>query len=130
MAIAQLTSRTVVTKIVAQGQVINTTVTPVTVHTVPAGKRTRITGVIWCVDFGAASEGRVVADGIIIARWTSTGTFDTDSKPDSVGGSGMRINVYYHIDIILEAGEVLELLQNSGTNTQFKRALKIEELPA
>lgn len=130
MAIASLTSRTVVTKIVAAGTVINTTTTDITVTTVPAGKRSRITGVIWAVDLGAATEARVLANAIIIARWTSTGTSETDDRPDAAGGAGMRPNVQYHIDLILEAGQTLVLTQNSGTNAQFKRILKIEELPA
>ncbi len=130
MPVATLVSRTVVTKIVALGQVVNTTSTPVTIITVPANKRARITGKIWNVDGGAASSRRVVADGVIIARWDTNGVFDSDAHPDSSGGASMRLNVVYNIDIILEAGQVLQLTQNSGDNAQFKRALKIEELPA
>ncbi len=130
MAIATLTSRTVITKLVGTGQVVNSVLTDVTITTVPAGKRTRVTGKIWCVDLGAASSARVTANAIIIARWDTGGGVLHDRRPDQVGGASMALNVIYNIDVILEAGETLVLTQNSGTNAQFKRILKIEELPA
>jgi len=111
------------------GSVINSTVTPAIIITVAAGKRARITGKIWAVGFGAATSLRVVANSVIVARWEFGGLVENDDRPDGQAAASMRLNVIYNVNIILEALQVLQLTQNVGTNAQFKRIIKIEELP-
>jgi len=111
------------------GTVVNTTITPVVIITVAPNKRARITGKIWAVQRGAATSLRVNANAVIIARWDLGGLTNNDFQPDAAGAQSMRFNVVYNIDIILEAGQQLTLTQNVGTNGQFKRIIKIEELP-
>jgi len=110
--------------------IVNSTSTPITVVVPPAGKKAIVTGQVWCVNTGAAAEARLVANGVIIARWPTIGTALNDNNPDRTGAGGMFPSTKYNVDLILDSLQTLVLDQDSGTNAQFKRILKVLELPA
>lgn len=112
------------------GQVVQTTTTPQIIVTVPQGKRARVTGKIWGIEFGASTSMRVVAAGVVIARWDFGGTALNDNAPTETGTRSMIRDVNFNLDVTLEAGEDLQLIQNVGSNATFGRSIKVQELPA
>jgi len=112
------------------GQNVQTTTTPQIIVDVPAGKRARVTGTIAGKEHGASTSMRVVAAGVIIARWDFGGTIRNDITPTRSGINSMLTDVNYNIDIILNALENLQLTQNAGSNATFTRSIKVLELPA
>jgi len=110
--------------------IANSTTTPLTIVVPPIGKRSIVTGQLWCVNTGAGAEGRLVANGIIIARWPTAGTALNDNNPDRTGAGGMFPSTKLNVNLVLESLQTLVLDQDSGTNAQFKRILKVLELPS
>jgi len=87
---------------------------------------------LWLVDQGSATEGRLVANTVIIARFPFNGLTDNDNQPDRPGASGMRKLTAYNLrNLQIDGGQTLMLTSNADPtlNIQFKRQLTIEELP-
>jgi len=110
--------------------IANSTSTPLTIVVPPIGKRAIVTGQIWCVNTGAGAEGRLLANGVIIARWPNAGTALNDNNPDRTGAGGMFPSTKLNVNLVLEELQTLEINQDSGTNAQFKRILQVLELPS
>jgi len=114
--------------IASVGDVIQSIGTPVTVLSVPVGRKAIVNGHVWFVQQGSATQGRLVANTVIIARWDfASGRLD-DNVPE-----GMRITVRLRIkDLQIDGGQTLMLTTNADPtgNAEFKRQFSILELPA
>lgn len=110
------------------GNVVQSLGTPVTVLSVPIGRKAIVNGHVWLVQQGSATQGRLVANGVIIARWVLVGGFANDSQPEFMF-LGVRLRIK---DLQIDGGQTLLLTSNADPtgNVEFKRQLSILELPA
>jgi len=115
--------------------ILNTTTTPFIYYTCPVGKRASIKGWVRCVDRGGASNCSFEAAGVVMWIWnTNAGhqsisdhpayTERTQAMTTSSGGDIAMV------DLVLEAGQFIRVIQNAFTNAQFKCNFKVKELPA
>lgn len=96
----------------------------ITIYTCPAGKTARITGRMVCSTTGAGNVADLLMRAISIAEWQATGgVFDPNVPQDLAEGTQVTF------DEVLEAAELCELAQDSGTNANFIGCLEIEERP-
>jgi len=82
-------------------------------YTCPTGKKAIITGTSQCTGLGAATDVRLVIDGVNILTWDSVNVGDT-----------------FPFECQLDAADTLEKSQNSGTNGEVNVNAKILETPA
>jgi len=114
--------------IASRGNVIQSLGSPITILTVPLGKKAIINGHMWAVTQGAATEARLEANGVRIARWLLVGGIANDIKPES-----MQFQVRLRIkDLQVDELQTLRISSNSdpNLNLEMKRQLSILELPA
>jgi len=103
----------------------NTTTTPQTYYTCPAGKITRIIGWGFCEGTGSAATVDLAAAGVDQAEWQATGGRDDQAEPQN-----MQEGFRFDFDVILVAGQTLGVTQNTGTNAEFHIHARVEERPA
>ncbi len=132
MPIASLISRTRVNTLPESNIIRNITLTPDVIYTCPAGKKAKITGEVRCVDRGAAANASFEAGGVVFYRW------DTNASQVTIDSGYLKTpndmttfsEMPAQVDLILQAGQFIRVIQNSGTNAQFKVNLQVLELPA
>jgi len=93
-------------------------------YTTPANKKARIKGVATCDNLGAAATVDLNVAGLSIAEWQAGGTADPFTPQNLLTG------IEFPFDIQLDAGEILQYSQNSGTNAQMNVNAQILETPA
>jgi len=97
---------------------------PITYYTCPAGKRAIIKGSAVCSGTGAAATVDIIANGVSLCEWQSTGgVFDPNVPQDLAEGTE------FPFEVQLEAGETLVSAQNSGTNAEINIYCEIQETP-
>jgi len=116
-----------------------TVVQPTTWYTCPAGKKAIVKGKVTCTGTGAGAEGRFVAGGTIMYRWTGsavTGTnvavIDDTATYFQANGTQFNtpLNVFRTFEVQLAAGETIQTTQDSGTNAEFNVFAEVQESPA
>jgi len=127
MAISSLTSRTVVStsnKVSFSGR---TVIQPTTWYLCPAGKRGICKGTVQCTGRGAATVMSFRANGNTMYSWVFGAV---DGNPWELHPNNLQIGAIVPFEATLEAGEIIETTQNSGTNAEFNVWGDVVELPA
>jgi len=99
-------------------------VQPHTWYTCPAGKKARVKGWCFCESGGAAVTMDLVAVQSI-AEWQASGGNANQNEPQN-----LALLVRFDFDVILNAGEILQTTQNTGTNAEFHIVAEAHETPA
>jgi len=99
---------------------VNDVVQPTTWYTCPTGKIAIVKGSCTCVDTGAAATSTLAFGGVVHATWLAT------------GGSNVLLDDLAEQFVLewtafLEAGDTIVTDQNTGTNSQFKLQMEVEE---
>jgi len=94
-------------------------------YTVPTGKKARVRGVAVCTGVGAAATVDLNVAGTSVAEWQSAGGGTNPDVPQDLA-PGVQIS----FDVQLDAGEILQYAQNSGTNAEMNMNAGILETPA
>jgi len=94
-------------------------------YTVPTGKKARIKGVATCDSTGAATTVDLNVAGTSLAEWQSAG-----GTADPFIPQDLALGVQFPFDVQLDAGEILQYSQNSGTNASMNVNAEILETPA
>jgi len=99
---------------------VNDVVQPTTWYTCPTGKIAIVKGSTTCVDTGAAATSTLAFGGVVHATWLAT------------GGSNVLLDDLAEQFVLewtafLEAGDTIVTDQNTGTNSQFKLQMEVEE---
>jgi len=94
-------------------------------YTVPTGKKAKIKGVAVCTGAGAAATVDLNVAGTSFAEWQATGGDNDPFKPQT-----LALGVQFPFEIQLDAGEILQYSQNSGTNAEMNINAEILETPA
>jgi len=96
---------------------------PNTWYTCPAGKRAIVDITYTCTGLGAAANSTMLAGGETIRRYLAAGggtnPWDRDLAPNIVGKAKFQ----------LEAGEILQTVQDSGTNSEWEMFGTVQETP-
>ena len=102
-------------------------VQPRTWYTCPAGKKAFVRGSVACTGRGAAATADFKAGGEIMYRWTNAGpaTLDANIVPRL-----LSTPQYAEFLVELAAGEIIETVQDSGTNAEFNLFAEVKETPA
>jgi len=103
----------------------NTTTTPQTYYTCPAGKVARVHGWGFCEGTGAAATVDLVIAGVDQAEWQATGGNVNQNEPQNMA-EGAR----FDFDEVLAAGQIVTVTQNTGSNAEFHIHMIVEERPA
>jgi len=110
------------------GSVVQSIGTPEIIVSVPIGRKAIINGIVWFVQQGSATQGRMVANTVLVARWVIVGGNTNDNQPEQMRiGTRMRVK-----DLQIDGGQDLRFTTNADPtgNAEFKRQLSILELPA
>ena len=94
-------------------------------YTCPTGKKAIIKGFAVCTGTGAAATVDLNVAGVSVAEWQSSGGVGNNFIPQT-----MAVNVQYEFEVQLDAGEILQYSQNSGTNAEMNVNAEILETPA
>jgi len=97
-------------------------------YTCPAGKRARIKGYVICTGLGAAATVNFEVAGTVLYTWDGTAlTGDYLENPRTLtalqGGQGALF------DVQIEAGDILQYTQNTGTNAEMNMNAEVLETP-
>jgi len=90
-------------------------------YTCPTGKKAIIKGTAVCSGLGAAATVNLLAAGVELCEWEATGT---------TGTLTLAVNVFFSFEIQLDAGDILQYTQNTGTNGEMQIAAEVLETPA
>ncbi len=114
--------------IASVGSVVQSIGTPAIIVSVAAGRKAIVNGSCWWVQQGSATEGRMVANGVIVARWKLAGARFDDNNPEDMFRN-IRLRV---VDLQIDGGQTLQFTTNADPtgNSEFKRQFNILELPA
>ena len=129
MTLPQIISRNQTQKIPETPITGRVVLQPNTWYTCPAGKKARIKGTILCTGLGAAGTADLLGAGDILFRWDRATAiirsyFDFPRVLTTANGGQMA-----EFEIDLAAGEILETVQDSGTNAEFNMNAKVQETP-
>lgn len=94
-------------------------------YTVPTGKKAIFKGFAVCTGFGAATTVSLLLAGTVSAIWNQSGGTDNQDRPRV-----MSVNVRYTFEVRLDAGDLVQYTQNSGTNGEMNMNAEILETPA
>jgi len=94
-------------------------------YTVPTGKKAIIKGVAVMTGVGAAASINLRAAGVTIATWLASGGIG-----DNKLVFDMAPNVFFPFEVQLDAAEILQYTQNTGTNAEMNVNAEILETPA
>jgi len=92
-------------------------------YTVPTGKKARIIGTAVCTGLGAAVQVTLNVATVGIYFWQAAAGGGQDPRVKIVNDTAT-------IDIMLDAGEILQYSQDSGTNAEFNIFVRIQETAA
>jgi len=91
-------------------------------YTCPTGKKAVIKVMAVCTGLGAAASVDLDVAGVTIQEWTSgTPAFSTAAT--------ITTNMIRLFEVQLEAGDILQYTQNSGTNAEMNINAEILETP-
>jgi len=96
-------------------------------YTCPAGKKAVVTGRVQCTGLGAAANASFVFAGVVMFRWLVTALshdYLTAPRELSVGDSQ-----FAEFSEELSAGDTIETIQSTGTNSEFNVWAKVQETP-
>jgi len=96
----------------------------ITIYTCPTGKTARVKGHMSCRDTGAGTTSDILFNGQSYAEWQATG-----GQFNSLALQDLAEEAQIQFDEVLLSGQLVELSQNSGTNSNFIGRLEIEERP-
>lgn len=97
---------------------------PNTWYTCPTGKKAVAKGLAVCTGTGAAANTDLQASGVTIRRVLAAGgSADTWQRV-------LDPNVTFDFDVRLDAGEILQTIQDAGTNAEWELFIEITETPA
>jgi len=100
---------------------------PNTWYTCPTGKKAIVKGSVQCTSTGAAASADFVVAGTIMYRWLETLVReDYRIIPRSLRVQDSQMAFF---EVELEAGEIIETTQSSGTNAEFNIFADVLELP-
>jgi len=94
-------------------------------YTTPTGKKAVIKGVATCTGVGAATTVDLNVAGTSLAEWQSAG-----GQADPFTPQDLAVGVQFPFEVQLDAGEILQYSQNSGTNAEMNVNAEILETPA
>jgi len=129
MTLPQIISRNQLQKIPEiqiQGRVV---LQPEVWYTCPAGKKAVIKGRIQCTGLGAAANASVQFAGVTMYTWLVTAlNLDYLIAPRELSVDDDQFAFFE--DVQLAAGETMETIQNTGTNSEFNVWAQVTETPA
>jgi len=110
---------------------VRTVVQPTTWYTCPTGKKAIVKGRVACTGRGAAATSTFKARGETMFEWNQSGVpivnVDYINRPrDLSDGSGGQ---YAFFEIELAAGDIIQTIQNTGTNAEFNVFADVDETP-
>jgi len=94
-------------------------------YTTPTGKKALIRGVAVCTGAGAAATIDLNVAGTSLAEWQSSGGGTLIQVPQD-----LAIGVAFPFQVQLDAGDILQYSQNSGTNAEMNMNAEVLETPA
>jgi len=92
-------------------------------YTCPTGKKAIIKGTAQCTGLGAAASVDLNVATISIAEWNASGGFDP-FNPQS-----LAVDALFPFEVQLNAGDILQYSQNTGTNAEMNMNAEILETP-
>lgn len=117
-------ARNVVQKIPSQPINLRVVIQPNTWYTCPAGQKAIIKGFATCTGTGAAANTTLRGNSVTIKRCLAAGggtnSWDRDIAP----------NITFPFEIQLAAGEILDTIQDVGTNAEWEMQAEVTESPA
>jgi len=94
-------------------------------YTCPTGKKAIIKGTAQCTGAGASATIDLVVATVSIAEWQSSG-----GAFDPFNPQGLAINALFPFEVQLDAGDILQYTQNTGTNAEMNMNAEVLETPA
>jgi len=94
-------------------------------YTCPTGKKAIIKGFAVCTGVGAATTVDLNVAGVSIAEWQSAAGQTDPFRPQD-----MALLVQFNFEVQLDAGDILQYSQSSGTNAEMNINAEILETPA
>jgi len=93
-------------------------------YTCPTGKKALIKGFALCTGTGAAATVGLNAAGVQLAEWRATGGVKNQNQPRN-----MELLVQFDFEVQLDAGDIIQYDQNTGTNAEMNMNAEILETP-
>jgi len=129
MTLPQIISRNQIQKIPEiqiQGRVV---IQPEVWYTCPAGKKAVMKGRIQCTGLGTAANASVQFAAVTMYTWLVTAdNFDYLIHPRTLSVADNQMAFFE--DVQLAAGDTMETVQDSGTNSEFNVWAQVTETPA
>jgi len=94
-------------------------------YTTPTGKKALIKGTAICTGTGAAATVDLDVAGVTIATWLPSGGADNNDRPFI-----MNVDVLFFFEVQLDAADILQYTQNTGTNAEMNINAEVLETPA
>jgi len=95
---------------------------PTILYTCPAGKKATIKGSALVDSTGAAAQVDLLVAGQSLAEWQASGGGDNPNVPQN-----LATNVRFEFEVQLNAGEVIEYEQNTGSNASMTFSISVQE---
>jgi len=93
-------------------------------YTVPTAKKATIKGTAICTGVGAAASVNLLAAGVIVATWLASGGVASQNDPRN-----MIVGIRFTFEFQLDAADILQYTQNTGTNAEMNINAEILETP-
>lgn len=94
-------------------------------YTTPTGKKALIRGTALCTGAGAAATVNLLTASVIVASWLASGGVANKNNPRT-----MNVGILFEFEYQLDAGDILQYTQNTGTNAEMNINAEILETPA
>jgi len=94
-------------------------------YTCPTGKKALIKGFAVMTGVGAAATVDLNVAGVSIAEWQSAGGNANQFVPQD-----LAVGVQFNFEVQLDAGDILQYSQDSGTNAEMNMNAEVLETPA
>jgi len=135
MAIAQMTPRTAVTTLPNVSLNARVVLQPHTWYSCPTGKKAIIKGRAQCTGRGAAANTSIRFSGITMFTYNTAGAKDSFSGLQGYIFTPLTLTTdsggeFCFFEVELAAGEIMETVQNSGTNAEWNVWADVMEFPA
>jgi len=126
MTLPQIISRNQVQKIASVSITARVVLQPNTWYTCPTGKKAIVKGSVQCTGRGAAADASFEVASIEMFKWTANTALDDYL----INPRDLRVPQIARFEVELEAGEIIETTQDSGTNAEFNVWAEVLETPA
>jgi len=101
---------------------------PHTWYTCPAGKKAIVKGSVQCTGLGAAANASFQAAGVTMFRWLVTGASQGwERTPRNLSVADEEFALF---EVELAAGDIIETIQSTGTNSEFNLFAAVRETDA